>query len=225
MSTRPALTPMACAAVTKSRWASDSTSARTTRAVSIHPATPTSTISSGIDGCRTAATIMSSGSRGTASIASVRRISSCVDPAARDIRRRRRRRRRTRPLTSADSEPDGERDARTEQDAREDVASEFVGAEPVRHRRAARRAGAVQVSIASHASSGASTRQRDDARTTSAARAPVGARATRWRVAMRRHCVSRSHPRVEPNDSHVGHEIQHDRRRSTHTMRKAISTV
>ena len=74
--TRAGEAPIARAADTKSRAASDSTSARTTRAVSIQPASPTSSTSTGTLGCSTAAAIISSGNRGIASIASVMRIST-----------------------------------------------------------------------------------------------------------------------------------------------------
>ena len=71
----PAMKAYADEELRKSRAAMDCTLARTTRAVSIQPAAPTSTINTGTLGCRIAAAIMSSGNRGTASSASVKRMS------------------------------------------------------------------------------------------------------------------------------------------------------
>ena len=131
--TRGDVAPTARAAVTKSFVLIDCTSARTTRAVSIQPAAPTSTISSGTLGARIAAAIMSSGRRGTESIASVMRMSSAsthrpAHPAVAPT---------VTPIADAHGrghEPDRERDARAEQHAREEVAPQLVGAEPVTRR-------------------------------------------------------------------------------------------
>ena len=129
---------------TKSRARSDRISARATRAVSIHPTAPTSTTSSATDGASTAPRIMRSSSRGTDSIASVKRMSTLSSPPAgvaghaadhdADAARHQSRK-----------QADGKRDARAMQHARQHVTPEFVGAKPVRRRRRRAPVGEIQI--------------------------------------------------------------------------------
>ena len=133
--------PSARAAVTKSRSAIDSVSARTTRAICVHETRPITSSTLSRLGRSTATNAIASSNAGSVSITSVKRIrtKSAAPPK--------------KPETEPDRHPDrhrdhhrgdadDERDARAPDDAREHVAAQLVGAE----RKGGRRPAGIAVS-------------------------------------------------------------------------------